>query len=358
MLTLSHPSLQIVRGFAGAVLFSFPMLMTMEMWSLGVSLEPARLMLFVTVHLILLVGMASYARHDETIVTRKDALDAFAAYGVGVLAAARCCCCSGSSNWGCRRMPSVERLRFRPRQQVSEQWWRTSSSTSRQPAIGPGHPHGFANSAFLMAVGALYLCSSLASTEEMMLIAHKMSAWQIGGLMVFSLVMMQLFDEYAIEEDLGGAAGRIGMVSIARDDMHRLHHRPVDQPLYPLDVWPNRRADVHAAHQGNDRARVSGGIGRWRRATVVLKASDMAQTKKAVAHSSTQTGWLAALGMLFVLGSFTMLLRESFVAGRPVAEISRSGRRDSSVGARLPRQSQNQKFRQRHGGVAGRLKVC
>lgn len=33
MLTLSHPSLQIVRGFAGAVLFSFPMLMTMEMWS-------------------------------------------------------------------------------------------------------------------------------------------------------------------------------------------------------------------------------------------------------------------------------------------------------------------------------------
>ncbi len=48
----------------------------------------------------------------------------------------------------------------------------------------------------------------------------------------------------------------------------------------------------------------------------------MAQTKKASVHSSTQTRWLAALGMLFVLGSFTMLLRESFVAGRPVAEIS------------------------------------
>jgi Putative integral membrane protein (DUF2391) len=78
MLTLSHPSLQIVRGFVGAVLFSFPMLMTMEMWSLGVSIEPARLMLFVTVHLILLVGMASFARHDKAIVTRRDTLDAFA----------------------------------------------------------------------------------------------------------------------------------------------------------------------------------------------------------------------------------------------------------------------------------------
>src|SRR5687768_16342734 len=72
MLTLSHPSLQIVRGFAGAVLFSFPMLMTMEMWSLGVSIAPARLMLFITVYLILLVGMASYARHDAAIVTMRD----------------------------------------------------------------------------------------------------------------------------------------------------------------------------------------------------------------------------------------------------------------------------------------------
>lgn len=58
-----------------------------------------------------------------------------------------------------------------------------------------------------MAVGALYLCSSLASTEEMMLIAHKMSTWQIAGLMIFSLVMMQLFDEYAVEEDLGSTGG-------------------------------------------------------------------------------------------------------------------------------------------------------
>ena len=74
-------------------------------------------------------------------------------------------------------------------------------------SIGPAHPHGFASSAFLMAVGSLYLCSSLASTEEMMLIAYKMSVWQIGGLMAFSLVMMQLFDEYAIEQDLGGAGG-------------------------------------------------------------------------------------------------------------------------------------------------------
>jgi uncharacterized protein (TIGR02588 family) len=48
----------------------------------------------------------------------------------------------------------------------------------------------------------------------------------------------------------------------------------------------------------------------------------MAQKKKAAAHGSTQTYWLAAVGMMLVLGSFAMLLRESLTGGRPVAEIS------------------------------------
>jgi uncharacterized protein (TIGR02588 family) len=45
-------------------------------------------------------------------------------------------------------------------------------------------------------------------------------------------------------------------------------------------------------------------------------------TKKASAHISRQTRWLASLGVIFVLGSFAMLLRESSSAGRPVAEIA------------------------------------
>jgi putative integral membrane protein (TIGR02587 family) len=208
MLTLSHPSLQIVRGFAGAVLFSFPMLMTMEMWSLGVSIEPARLMLFVTVHLILLVGMASYARHDKAIVTRRDTLDAFAAYGVGVLAAATVLPLFGVVEPGMSADAITRTIMIQAAPAGFGAMVAHLEVDEPAARIGPGHPHGFASSAFLMAVGALYLCSSLASTEEMMLIAHKMSAWQVASLMVFSLVMMQLFDEYAIEENLGGAAGQ------------------------------------------------------------------------------------------------------------------------------------------------------
>jgi putative integral membrane protein (TIGR02587 family) len=74
--------------------------------------------------------------------------------------------------------------------------------------LGPLHPHGLGSSAFLMAVGALFLCSSLASTEEMMLIAHKMSAWRIAALMTLSMVMMLVFDQLALEEDRGNPKGR------------------------------------------------------------------------------------------------------------------------------------------------------
>jgi putative integral membrane protein (TIGR02587 family) len=200
MLKRAHPTLQLARGFGGAVLFSFPMLMTMEMWSLGVSLRPLRLMLFVAVHLLLLMGMASYARHDAALATRKDVLDGLAAYGVGVLASAAVLLLFGVVGPGMsadaiNRVISIQAAPAGFGAMVAH-----LELDEPEARVGPTHPHGLGSSLFLMAVGAIYLCSSLASTEEMMLIAHKMSVWQIAGLMAFSMVMMQLFDQLAVEE--------------------------------------------------------------------------------------------------------------------------------------------------------------
>jgi uncharacterized protein (TIGR02588 family) len=48
----------------------------------------------------------------------------------------------------------------------------------------------------------------------------------------------------------------------------------------------------------------------------------MAQKKRARAPGSLQTRWLAGLGLLFVLGTFTILVREWVAGGRPVANIN------------------------------------
>ena len=278
-------------------------------------------------------------------------LDAFAAYGVGVLAAATVLLLFGVVESGMSADAIIRTITIQAAPAGFGAMVAHLEVDEPAARIGPGHPHGFASSAFLMAVGALYLCSSLASTEEMMLIAYKMSVWQIGGLMVFSLVMMQLFDEYAIEEDLGERGRPIGVVRITGDDVHRLHHRPVDQPLYPLDVRPNRRADVRPAREGNDRAWVSGRFRRWRRAAAVLR------------HGPEEEGGCAALPTDHLARGIGHAVRAGIVRHavtrivyrRPASRRDqRPGRRDSSVGARLPRQSQDRQFGQRHGRGAGR----
>ena len=45
----------LARAFGGALVFALPLLMTMEMWALGVSIHPGRLLLFLFLNLFDLV---------------------------------------------------------------------------------------------------------------------------------------------------------------------------------------------------------------------------------------------------------------------------------------------------------------
>jgi putative integral membrane protein (TIGR02587 family) len=51
---------------------------------------------------------------------------------------------------------------------------------------------------FIMAVGALYLSTSVASTEEIILLSYRMTEWHIIALALFSLLAMHTFAHAAI----------------------------------------------------------------------------------------------------------------------------------------------------------------
>ncbi|WP_426042100.1 DUF2391 family protein, partial [Brevundimonas sp. TWP2-3-4b1] len=51
----------LARAFGGALIFAFPLLMTMEMWSLGFTITPLRLLVFLGLSLPLLFGLSYYA---------------------------------------------------------------------------------------------------------------------------------------------------------------------------------------------------------------------------------------------------------------------------------------------------------
>ena len=78
----------IARGVAGALLFSIPMLMTMEMWFLGFYMDRERLLLLLLLNIPLLVGLSHRIGFERTTTWRESARDAMIAYGMGVASSA------------------------------------------------------------------------------------------------------------------------------------------------------------------------------------------------------------------------------------------------------------------------------
>src|SRR5687767_10392356 len=74
------------RAAGGAVIFALPLLMTMEMWWLGFTIDRARLLLLVLVLLPTLTALSYHAGFEPTFQWREDVIDAFVAYGVGFCA--------------------------------------------------------------------------------------------------------------------------------------------------------------------------------------------------------------------------------------------------------------------------------
>jgi putative integral membrane protein (TIGR02587 family) len=189
----------LARAFAGAIIFALPLLMTMEMWWLGFYMDRLRLALFLLVLLPLLIGLSYHAGFEESSSWTHDLLSAGVALVVGFSAAAVVLVLlaivtldmSADEVLGkiaLQGIPgSIGALLARsqlggPRAQEKEQ------SCGAQ----------YGGELFLMAVGALFLAFNIAPTEEIVLIAYKMTKWHALALAVVSLVMMHAF-VYAVE---------------------------------------------------------------------------------------------------------------------------------------------------------------
>lgn len=182
------------RAFGGALLFSFPLLMTMEMWSLGVAVERWRLLAFLLLALPMLIGLSYYAGFEPTFRLRDEVLDALAAFGVGFLLSA-----------GLLAVFGVLGL-----EEVSVQNGLGKVALCAVPAAvgallagkqlgerGPGAREkadaGPLGELFLMAVGAAFLAFNVAPTEEMILIAYQMGPLATLLLMAASIGLLHLF---------------------------------------------------------------------------------------------------------------------------------------------------------------------
>jgi putative integral membrane protein (TIGR02587 family) len=77
----------LARALAGALLFSFPLLMTMEMWWMGFYLSPIKLSLLVILVVPTLVGISHFAGFQALGNWLDHVCNGLSAYGVGFVVA-------------------------------------------------------------------------------------------------------------------------------------------------------------------------------------------------------------------------------------------------------------------------------
>lgn len=183
------------RAFGGAILFGLPLLMTMEMWSLGVTTHPLRLLLFLALNFCVLVVLSRFGGFEPTSSLTEDLLDALAAYAVAVIAAA-----SILALFGLFRLdtPSNEWVGMVAVQSVPASFGamlarkQLSTGDSRTDEDQATRAEGYGGQLFLMLAGSLFLAFNVAPTEEISLISFKMTPWHSMALVVASLLLLHL----------------------------------------------------------------------------------------------------------------------------------------------------------------------
>jgi putative integral membrane protein (TIGR02587 family) len=188
-----HFGVGLARAFAGAVIFGLPLLMTMEMWWLGFTMEPARLALLLVLFFPVLVLLSWHAGFERTFSWRDDVVDALVAYGVGFV--------SAFAVLGLLAIVGRETsLRELVGQVCLQAVPASIGALLAQTLLGQRHagedqrpgPH-YASEVFIMGVGALFLAFNLAPTDEMVLIGHRMAPWHSAALVLVTVGVMHAF---------------------------------------------------------------------------------------------------------------------------------------------------------------------
>jgi putative integral membrane protein (TIGR02587 family) len=188
----------LARAFGGAILFSLPLAMTQEMWSLGISMNRYRLVLLIFLLIPLLIRLSYHAGFEETFDWRNDVVDAFVAAGVGFATGTALLFFFGvlKAETSLDALLGMVSLQAVPASMgamlAQSQMGKTEDDIERLK------PTGYWDELFLMAAGALFVAFNIAPTEEPLELAHNLSKWHAMALPVLSLVLMHAF-VYAVE---------------------------------------------------------------------------------------------------------------------------------------------------------------
>ncbi|MEI3806177.1 TIGR02587 family membrane protein [Agrobacterium sp. CCNWLW32] len=188
----------LARGTAGALLFALPMLMTMEMWFLGLYVNSWRLLLLCILNLPLLLLLARRIGFENINSWSQALRDAITAYGLGIAVSAGVLLLFGVLNDQLTASNIVAKVALQSvpasigallgRSQLGQH----SDAEDEEEGEYSGET-GYLHELFMMVVGALFLNLNVAPTEEMILIAYKVTPYHVLTLCLLSIAIMHGF---------------------------------------------------------------------------------------------------------------------------------------------------------------------
>lgn len=188
----------LARAFAGSVIFSFPVIMTMEMWSLGFTIPPYRLLIYILLSVPLLTGLSYFIGFKDTVSIADDVIDAFVGYAVGFVSTTILLYLLGIIDSSMSSYEIIGKISLQSVVAAIGAMYAQSELGSTKENLSDNSEKkkeslSYWGELFLMFVGALFLAMNPAPTEEIYLIAFRMSELQIILLALGSIIMMHAF---------------------------------------------------------------------------------------------------------------------------------------------------------------------
>jgi putative integral membrane protein (TIGR02587 family) len=188
----------IARAFGGAIFFSLPLLMTLEMWHLGFYIDRVRISLFLLLMVPVLIALSHFSGIRTNTSWIDDVADAFVAYAVAFAASLVVLYLFDIIDFA--SMPMRETIGKVSLQAVPASFGAMLANSQLGSSGEKGQKEkerkergGYGTELFLMFTGALFLAFNVAPTEEMILIAFKMTHWHAIALIVVTLLVMHGF---------------------------------------------------------------------------------------------------------------------------------------------------------------------
>ena len=180
------------RAAAGALLFSLPMLMTMELWHIGVYIERWKLLLFLFSSFPLLIVLSRLIGFEKTSGWSDAIRDCLVAVGISFATCSAILFLLGvlSSDLHPDSLTGAVAVQLVP---ASIGALLARSQLGVQKEEDRETQESYSRELFLMAVGALFLAFNVAPTEETLLISFRITYLHALAIVIVSLLIMHGF---------------------------------------------------------------------------------------------------------------------------------------------------------------------